>query len=105
MEAKDWTGVDPEQIWRGQLIMGQLLMGAVDNGAVDNGGVFSSTEISKVSSSKGAQNSKKRAPDLFKFGEGGEFAASCPLNPPLSVLGFNISVLSISRHLLQTLFL
>ena len=38
--------------------------------AVDNRGVFSSTEISKVRSSKGAQNFHKVAPDLFQFGEG-----------------------------------
>ena len=37
-------------------------------GAVDNGGVFSSKEISKVSSSKGAQNLQKGAPDLFLGG-------------------------------------
>ena len=45
---------------------------------------FSSTEISKVSSSKGAQNFQKGAPDLFQLGEGGATAPSCPhpLNPP-----------------------
>ena len=59
-------------------------------GAVDNGGVFSSKEISKVSSSKGAQNlqikSSKGAPDLFQLGEGEATAPSCPLNPPQKYL-------------------
>ena len=33
-------------------------------GAVDNGGIFPSTEISKVISSKGVQNSKKKGAGL-----------------------------------------
>ena len=58
-----------EQVWRGQLII-----------------VFSSTEISKVSSSKEAHNFQKGAAELFQLGQGGATVLSCPLNPSLAVV-------------------
>ena len=69
-------------------------------GAVDNWGIFSSTEISKVISSKGAQNFQKGMPDLFQLGEA-EGGATVPL-PKSSTAYYHTICLTIINIITST---